>query len=425
MCIRDRSGTWERPPDSGRSTNCLINAAGIFVHTLEQGHHNYAAPYSWDVRLGHKTRDEAMFELDDPMDDAELAAITTMLAEVGYEPRKPELLTLWVEADERLDIEALENELAANLPTHAVPQVIEVVDEIPLTTNGKVDFAALPAPAARRRGVVGESVGRAPESETEREIAAIWTSVLGVNNVAATEDFFAMGATSLHALEMIVRVSSHFDVVVPESVAFTERSVEALARYLDNELPSQAAAARADALRHGEPKIDRFEIAPLADGEQPLSAGEESLLYEWRRDPSDVRYNVARLYRLPPDMDVERFDAALTAVVAAQPTLHTSYGARRHQLDVSSALRIASSHSEIARLKHLADRLNGVPFDLVNGPLVTAHHLTTDHPEERGQRALLLRTHHIVSDAGSLDICLLYTSPSPRDRQKSRMPSSA
>ena len=36
----DESGTWQRPPDSGRSTNCLINAAGIFVHKLEQGHHN-------------------------------------------------------------------------------------------------------------------------------------------------------------------------------------------------------------------------------------------------------------------------------------------------------------------------------------------------------------------------------------------------
>ncbi|MDX1418125.1 MAG: amino acid adenylation domain-containing protein, partial [Candidatus Promineifilaceae bacterium] len=56
---------WIRPKDTGRSTNCLINEAGIFVHQTERGYHNYALPYSWDVRLGHKTREEAMEELND------------------------------------------------------------------------------------------------------------------------------------------------------------------------------------------------------------------------------------------------------------------------------------------------------------------------------------------------------------------------
>ena len=45
---------WVRPADTGRSTNCLINVAGISVHRRERGFHNYAEPYSWDVRLGHK-----------------------------------------------------------------------------------------------------------------------------------------------------------------------------------------------------------------------------------------------------------------------------------------------------------------------------------------------------------------------------------
>ena len=45
---------WVRPADTGRSTNCLINDVGIYVHRRTQGYHNYAVPYSWDVRLGHK-----------------------------------------------------------------------------------------------------------------------------------------------------------------------------------------------------------------------------------------------------------------------------------------------------------------------------------------------------------------------------------
>ena len=321
------SGTWKRPPDSGRSTNCLINAAGIFVHKLEQGHHNYAAPYSWDVRLGHKTRAEALHELDDPMDADELAAITSMLAEVGYEPRKPELLTLWVEGDE-IDVEALRVDLAARLPNHAVPQAIEVVGHIPLTTNGKVDRNALPTPSARRSGVV--EAGRAPAPGTELEIAAIWTSVLGLGEVSAHADFFALGGTSLHALEMIVRVSDHFGRVVPESVPFTKRTVAELASYIDSapdlgvdtDGGGQAHQERIDAVGRSE-----FDIATLPEGAPlPLSAGEEAMLYEWRRDPTDLRYNVARLYRLPNDVDIDRFNDAVRLVVDHHQTLHTSYG---------------------------------------------------------------------------------------------------
>ncbi len=387
------SGTWQRPPDSGRSTNCLINAAGIFVHKMEQGHHNYAAPYSWDVRLGHKTRDEAMYELDDPMDDEELAAITTMLAEVGYEPRKPEVLTLWVEAASDLDIDAVESALAAGLPSHSVPHAIEIVPEMPITTNGKVDKASLPAPAFRRRAA-GAGQGRALSTDTEHEVAAIWTTVLGVSDLHAKDDFFALGGTSLHALEMIVRVSERFDVVIAESTAFTKRSIEALSSHIDAALLEDDRASAAGALT----------VPELPGDERPLSGGEESMLYEWRRDPTDTRYNVARLYLVPDDIDIERFNAAVSAVVAHQPTLHTSYGLTRRPLSTSAALRIGQAHAQTATLEHLADRLNESTFDLVNGPIVTVHHLTANDENAANQRAILLRTHHIVSDAGSLDV---------------------
>lgn len=394
----DSSGTWQRPPDSGRSTNCLINAAGIFVHKIEQGHHNYAAPYSWDVRLGHKTRDEALYELDDPMDDAELSAITNMLAEVGYEPRKPEVLTLWVEATSDLDLELLREHLTSGLPAHAVPQAIELVDTIPLTTNGKVDSSALPAPAFRRTGATPRE-GRVPESRTEIQIASVWETVLGLTGVRATDDFFALGGTSLHALEMIVRVSDHFDLVVPESIAFTRRTIADLATHIDDALgaitndPAEAVSARA-ALTIPDVESDRL----------PLSAGEDAMLYEWRRDPSDTRYNVARLYSLPADVDLARFTQAVRAVIAHQPTLHTSYGPRRNTLSVDAALWVGEAKSEVARLSELADSINQMQFDLITGRLITLHYLRSDHPLDRGVVGALLRTHHIVSDAGSLDV---------------------
>ncbi len=72
--LRQRT-PWLRPSDTGRSTNCLINDVGIYVHKRQRGFHNYALPYSWDVRLGQKTRDEAVMELDDEIDEQRVQQI--------------------------------------------------------------------------------------------------------------------------------------------------------------------------------------------------------------------------------------------------------------------------------------------------------------------------------------------------------------
>ena len=82
---------WVRPSDTGRSTNCLINDVGIYIHKKERGFHNYALPYSWDVRLGHKTRVEALDELDDEIDLERMCARSSTRSattRIGWAPRR-------------------------------------------------------------------------------------------------------------------------------------------------------------------------------------------------------------------------------------------------------------------------------------------------------------------------------------------------
>ena len=152
----------------------------------------------------------------------------------------------------------------------------------------------------------------------------MWEHVLGRTGLGADDDFFAIGGTSLHALEMIVRVSDRFGRTVPEALAFRNRTIASLAT---------AIAALDD-----DGADSRHAIEPLAHDERPPSAGEEAMAYEWRRDPDDRRYNVGRLYRLPPDYDSDRLDDAIRAVVAHQPTLHTAYDAARTVLPVHRAV---------------------------------------------------------------------------------------
>lgn len=222
----DESAPWLRPDDTGRSTNCLVNAAGIAVHKMEQGYHSYALPYSWDVKLGHKTRDEAVDELDDPVEDE---AVERMLREIGYDPKPVSELTAWYvpeDGDASLDPDELRRHLAASVPAHAVPSMFVAVEEIPLSPNGKVATELLPAPALIRE-LAGERTP--PSSQVEESLVAIWADVLGLQSVGIDDDFFDLGGTSLKALEMIVWVADSYEVDIPEVVAFQHRTVRALA----------------------------------------------------------------------------------------------------------------------------------------------------------------------------------------------------
>ena len=160
---------------------------------------------------------------------------------------------------------------------------------MPLSPNGKTDRTQLPTPSARRLTNAGG--GRAPEGKTELAIAAIWSEVLRVDDISATDDFFEIGGASLAALETIVLLGERLEVQIPESAAFTARTVEQLAQLIDNEgerVPPKQQVEQLTGRQVEEPRI----------GSRALSPGEEALLFEWRTDPLNRKYNVGRIYQV-------------------------------------------------------------------------------------------------------------------------------
>lgn len=221
---------WIRPADTGRSTNCLINDAGIFVHKRERGFHNYALPYSWDVRLGHKERNAALAELDDAIDEDKVARI---LNEIGYAYDTPEglqehqALTAWYVASADATPEELRAWLTARLPGEFVPSHFVPLDALPLNTNGKVDREALPAPEAVRRELETEYV--APRNATEDRLASIWAAILGVDRVGMNDDFFELGGDSILNIQIVARAKKQGIAITPQQI-FEHSTVGALAK---------------------------------------------------------------------------------------------------------------------------------------------------------------------------------------------------
>ncbi|MBY8610300.1 amino acid adenylation domain-containing protein, partial [Burkholderia arboris] len=100
-------------------------------------------------------------------------------------------------------IRQLREHLAARLPDYMVPAAFIVLDALPLTTNGKLDRRALPEPDD---DAFVQAQYEAPQGETERTVAALWSDLLGVERVGRHDNFFALGGHSLIAVQLIERL---------------------------------------------------------------------------------------------------------------------------------------------------------------------------------------------------------------------------
>ena len=261
----DEKVPWVRPSDTGRSTNCLINDVGIYYHRKVRGYHNYALPYSWDVRMGHKTRAEALEELDDDIDVAEVARI---LDEIGFpgdiaDFESGRQLVSYYVAPVEIPTPVLREHVAARVPHQAVPTQFVRLDRIPLTANGKVDKAALPVPDEHQRSVDNPYV--AARTPTEELLLGIWEQVLAVNGIGVRDNYFDLGGDSIMAIQIVARsdeVGLQFEV----QDLFESLTIEGLARVVDESIATAGVPAGDSSL----PEISSDEMDALAAALQQL-----------------------------------------------------------------------------------------------------------------------------------------------------------
>lgn len=123
--------------------------------------------------------------------------------------------------------ERLQQWVGAQLPEYMIPASIVIIEQMPLTANGKVDRAALPAPDDTG-SQTSQSV--APRNEIEEQLCAIWCDVLKKDSVGVTDNFLALGGHSLLAIRVLGKISKTFGVRLPLRTLFETPTVEALAQ---------------------------------------------------------------------------------------------------------------------------------------------------------------------------------------------------
>ncbi|MEU9033191.1 amino acid adenylation domain-containing protein, partial [Streptomyces sp. NPDC048383] len=299
------------------------------------------------------------------------------------EPGDKRVVAYVIAAEDRpADPDTLRAHIAASLPEFMVPAATVVLDEFPLTPNGKVDRKALPAPE-----LAGSTTGRAPETPEEEALVALFAEVLGIEHIGVDDSFFTLGGHSLLATRLVSRIRSDLGV---------ELAIRSLF-----EAPTPAELGRRVAAAGGARPPLRAGTRPET---VPLSFAQRRLWFLGRMEGPGATYNIPLAVRLRGTVDHTALDAALADVVARHESLRTVFpapdGEPRQQVLPAAAAPVAFAFTTTTedRLPALLDARAGRGFDLaVDLPLRAE--LFTVAPQEH---VMLLVIHHIATDGWSM-----------------------
>ncbi|MDB4866245.1 MAG: lchAA, partial [Cohnella sp.] len=138
---------------------------------------------------------------------------------------------VWNQAENPLSVSELKDHLSHQLPDYMLPPYFVELEEIPLTSSGKVDRKALLRHEVK---VVGVREYVAPTNAVEAQFAQIWQDILGVERVGIYDSFFEMGGHSLKAMTLLARTAKAYGVEVPLRVLFETPTVYAIAQYVSD-----------------------------------------------------------------------------------------------------------------------------------------------------------------------------------------------
>ncbi|WP_261880693.1 condensation domain-containing protein, partial [Mycobacterium marinum] len=220
-------------------------------------------------------------------------------------PGQPRLVAYYTTTGNAgIDTAWLRDRLSEVLPAYMVPAAFVVIDELPLTVNGKLDRRALPAPDY----TTSAQAYVAPQGPVEEVLASLYAQVLGVGRVSAADSFFDLGGDSLSAMRLIAAANTTLHTGLRVADVFEAPTITGLAHRVGADPVAQL---------------------PLIAGPRPalvpLSFAQSRLWFlEQLQGPSAV-YNIPVVLHLDGPLDTEALRAALDDLITRHETLRTRF----------------------------------------------------------------------------------------------------
>ncbi|MFJ7156742.1 non-ribosomal peptide synthase/polyketide synthase [Streptomyces sp. NPDC101118] len=229
-----------------------------------------------------------------------------------------------------LDPAELRELLGRDLPPYMVPAAFVTLDRLPLTTNGKLDKRALPAPGGDARRAAGAHT--APRTPTEQRIADVWCQVLGLDRAGVDEGFFDLGGDSIRAVALVGELrAAGFDLAVRD--VFACRTVARLAELVTGrtapaELPAPVAPFELIS------EADRALLPAGVTDAYPLSQVQTGMVLEMVVPGGANNYHNVTSFRIRDDRPFrhEALAGAARIVTARHEVLRTSLDIERYSV---------------------------------------------------------------------------------------------
>ncbi|WP_268624671.1 non-ribosomal peptide synthetase [Paenibacillus alvei] len=304
----------------------------------------------------------------------------------GREDGEKQLCAYYV-ADRLLPAGEIRTMLAKELPSYMIPAYFIQLEQMPLTTNGKVDRKALPEPEEH---VQAETEYVAPRSEQEIRLARVWQEVLGLSRVGAKDHFFELGGHSLRATTLVSKLHKEENISLSLRDVFRNPTLEAMAALMEDAQGRKFAPI---------PTVEEKDV-------YPVSSVQKRLFILHQLEGAEQSYNMPGALLLEGDVDRNRLEYAFRQLITRHETLRTAFEMVNGEpvqriyptvdfvVEEMSALERSEVEEQIRQFIRA--------FDLSTAPLFRAG-LIELAPE---RHILLFDMHHIISDGTSIGIMI-------------------
>lgn len=288
-------------------------------------------------------------------------------------------------ASKELSGEEIKAVLHQWVPEYMIPYYTLQVENIPVTTGGKVDKRALLALDYSKSYKY-----EAPKNDIEKKLAAIYKKVLGTDLIGRSDSFFERGGHSIKAVQAINAINSELDVNVPLTAFFASPKVCDLAEYISS-LDS----------------VNNVKTIPYAKEKKKyaMSPSQKRIFIISQIDDIGIAYNMPVAFKVN-DINVERLEKAFSALIDRHESLHTKFEFSDNNFyqiiepNVSAKIQLEEVqflNDEVIKTS-ISDFVK--PFDLSVAPLMRIKAVVA----KSGKSMIILDIHHIVADGISIRI---------------------
>ncbi|ORX80372.1 acetyl-CoA synthetase-like protein [Anaeromyces robustus] len=275
--------------------------------------------------------------------------------------------------------------LKSKLPSYMIPNYFIKIDNIPVTSNGKLDRKSLPEPNIK--DLMKESYS-APENEIEEKICEIYSNIFNINKeeIGRLNDFYELGGDSFNAIQVCNLIEKEFKIKINMRDIFSHTIIYELGQLINNKINSNES-------------FGLIEVKKRNCKEYPITSQQMGVYIDSIKNLNSIIYNIPKLLQLNKSVNVEKIKEALQLLFKKQDILRSKF----IEKEINGKTEIYGIIDDECKLEFEEYTYENVksfvrPFDLSKAPLIRVGFVKNE--------TLLIDMHHIISDGITMSIII-------------------